>query len=63
MTIYQEITKDHESHRGLLDKLTNTSGATPERRALWQEFYRDVKAHAAAEEETFYSKLSIGVEH
>ena len=55
--IYEEITADHDRHRALLETLEETSGASDTRREAWEEFYRDVKAHAAAEEETFYSKL------
>lgn len=56
-TIYEVIRKDHKKHRDLLDKLAETHGASPEREKYWNEFYYDVKSHAAAEEETFYSKL------
>lgn len=56
-TIYQAIQADHETHRMLLNQLAETSGDTDERRTLWQQFYYDVKSHAAAEEETFYSRL------
>lgn len=56
-TIYEKIKADHENHRRLLDQLATTEGDSAERRKLWHEFYYDVKSHAAAEEETFYSKL------
>ncbi|AUC53341.1 hemerythrin [Sagittula sp. P11] len=55
--IYTAIKSDHDRHRDLLEKISDTSGASDERKAAWDEFYHDVKAHAAAEEETFYSKL------
>ena len=55
--IYEAIKEDHDNHRKLLATLEDTSGDSDTRRKAWQEFYRDVKAHAAAEEETFYSKL------
>ena len=64
--IYAAIKADHDRHRTLLDTLAETSGDSDERRAAWEEFYHDVKAHAAAEEETFYSKLitkTWGQEH
>ncbi|SIO09105.1 hemerythrin domain-containing protein [Vannielia litorea] len=64
--IYDAIRADHDRHRALLDTLAETSGDSEERRAAWEEFYHDVKAHAAAEEETFYSKLitqTWGQEH
>ena len=56
-TIYEEIREDHEKHRELLNRLAETHGDTEERRNAWNAFYYDVKAHAAAEEETFYSKI------
>ena len=57
MSVYEKIEQDHATHRDLLNKLGETEGDSEERRRLWKEFYYDVKAHAAAEEETFYSKL------
>ncbi|MBF9035502.1 hemerythrin domain-containing protein [Rhodobacterales bacterium HKCCE2091] len=56
-SIYDAIKSDHDRHRALMDTIAGTSGDTSERRDAWEEFYRDVKSHAAAEEETFYSKL------
>ncbi|MDF1872178.1 hemerythrin domain-containing protein [Vannielia sp.] len=56
-TIYDAIKADHDHHRNLLETIEDTSGASDTRKEAWREFYRDVKAHAAAEEETFYSKL------
>lgn len=55
--IYEAIKADHDEHRTLLETIANTSGDTQTRRDAWRSFYRDVKSHAAAEEETFYSKL------
>jgi hemerythrin superfamily protein len=57
MSIYEKITQDHETHTDLLTRLADTSGDSKERELLWNRFYYDVKAHSAAEEETFYSKL------
>jgi hemerythrin superfamily protein len=56
-SIYDAIKADHETHRDLLNKIADTSGESEERKLAWQDFYTDVKSHAAAEEETFYSKL------
>lgn len=55
--IYEAIKADHDHHRKLLDRIENTEGASDDRRRAWDEFYAHVKIHAAAEEETFYSKL------
>ena len=57
MSIYEKICKDHAHHRELLNRLAQTSGDSEERREAWDAFYYDVKAHAAAEEESFYSRL------
>ena len=56
-SIYDAIQDDHDTHRKLLDQIADTSGDSEERRKAWKTFYEDVKSHAAAEEETFYSKL------
>ncbi|MBY6151687.1 hemerythrin domain-containing protein [Vannielia litorea] len=64
--IYAAIKTDHDRHRELLATLEDTSGDSEARRSAWEEFYHDVKAHAAAEEETFYSVLlgkTWGQEH
>ncbi|SLN32860.1 DNA nickase [Roseivivax jejudonensis] len=57
MSIYEAIKADHKTHRDLLAQIADTEGDSEERRKAWAEFFRDVKSHAAAEEETFYSKL------
>ena len=55
--IYTAIKTDHDEHRALLETIADTSGASETRKEAWDAFYHDVKSHAAAEEETFYSKL------
>ncbi|MCH2456719.1 MAG: hemerythrin domain-containing protein [Henriciella sp.] len=56
-TIYETLKQDHDKHREMLDLIASTSGDNEMRRDVWDKFYHDVSAHAAAEEETFYSKL------
>lgn len=56
-SIYDAIKADHDHHRELLETIVDTSGDSKTRQDSWREFYHDVKSHAAAEEETFYSKL------
>ncbi len=56
-TIYQTLKQDHDRHRKMLATIADTHGDSKERRETWDKFYHDVAAHAAAEEETFYSKL------
>lgn len=55
--IFDAIKTDHDRHRDLLDKIASTSGDSQDRRDAWDDFYREVKSHAAAEEETFYSRM------
>lgn len=54
-TIYDAIKDDHDKHRELLNAIETADLAA--RGSLWARFYHEVKSHAAAEEETFYSKL------
>lgn len=56
-TIYEAIKNDHDEHRAFLNTIANGSKDDATRQEAWDKFYHDVKAHAAAEEETFYSKL------
>lgn len=56
-TIYETLKQDHDKHRKMMELIVDTSGDTEMRRDVWDKFYHDVSAHAAAEEETFYSRL------
>ncbi|KEP70143.1 hemerythrin [Thioclava dalianensis] len=56
-SIYDAIKADHDHHRALLSKIADTTGASEARKTAWKDFYYDIKSHAAAEEESFYSKL------
>lgn len=53
--IYDAIKADHDTHRDLMSSIAEAK--IQARGNLWKRFYEDVKSHAAAEEETFYSKL------
>lgn len=57
MNIYQRLIEDHNTQRELAEKLMETSGDSPERRALFERFKTELDAHALAEEQTFYSDL------
>jgi DNA-binding transcriptional MerR regulator len=57
MDIFERLKQDHDEHRVLLKKLSETSGASDERKALFEEFKVEVKAHAAAEEESLYAEM------
>lgn len=55
--IFARLKQDHDRHRTLLDKLGDTSGKTEERKRLLEEFTKEVKGHAAAEEQALYSTM------
>ncbi len=56
-SIYDAIKADHDRHRALLETIGDTTQDIDSRRTAWEEFFYEVHSHAAAEEETFYSKL------
>merc|ERR1712173_578921 len=55
--IFATLERDHERHRELLDKLLKTSGDSDERETLFTELTRELKSHAAAEEQALYSTM------
>lgn len=55
--IFDRLKEDHDKHRDLLDKIENTSGDTAERKELFETFTKEVKSHAAAEEQAVYSTM------
>ena len=55
--IFARLKEDHDRHRELLDKLLQTSGDSEEREALFEELTRELKSHAAAEEQALYSTM------
>ncbi len=55
--IFGRLKQDHDKHRGLLDKLSETHGESDERKQLFEEFTVEVKSHAAAEEQALYSTM------
>ena len=55
--IFDRLKEDHDRHRALLDKLLETSGASEERKVLFTELTKELKAHASAEEQALYSTM------
>ena len=53
--IFADLKSDHDKHRTMLEKLGETHGDSPERRALFEELRQELQAHAAAEEESLYA--------
>lgn len=55
--IFERLKEDHDSHRELLDKMAETSGESADRKELLEKFTKEVKSHAAAEEQALYSTM------
>ena len=55
--IFARRKKDHNKHRELLDKLLETSGDSEQRKTLFEELTKELKSHAAAEEQALYSTM------
>ncbi|MFT3814805.1 MAG: hemerythrin domain-containing protein [Acidovorax sp.] len=55
--IFGRLVEDHDRHRALLAMIAATQGKSPERQRLFDEFVREVKGHAAAEEQALWSTV------
>jgi hypothetical protein len=55
--IFARLKEDHDRQRELLDRLERTEGPSGERAALFENFTKDAKSHAAAEEQALYSTM------
>jgi hypothetical protein len=47
--IFGALIADHDKHRALLNQIEATTGASPERKALFEELTHEIKGHAVAE--------------
>lgn len=55
--IFERLKSDHDRHRALLDQLLASSGENAQRHALFEELTKELKSHAAAEEQALYSTM------
>ena len=55
--VFGRLVEDHDRHRALLAMIQETEGKSPEREALFTELVRELKAHAAAEEQALWSTV------
>lgn len=55
--IFERLESDHDTHRELLDKIEQTSGESAERSELFTKLTKDIKSHAAAEEQALYATM------
>ena len=56
-TVLKRLEEDHDRQRKLLDQIAETQGDSEERRKLFTELTKELKSHAAAEEQAVYSKM------
>ncbi|XUU59747.1 hemerythrin domain-containing protein [Erythrobacter sp. HA6-11] len=55
--IFDRLKEDHDQHRDLLDRIAETSGESEERKTLFTQLTKELKGHAAAEEQAVYSTM------
>lgn len=55
--IFGRLVEDHDRHRALLAMVEDTKGKTPDREALFTALVKELKAHAAAEEQALWSTV------
>ncbi len=55
--IFERLKTDHDRHRDLLDRLLDSPEEGGERDRLFEELTRELKSHAAAEEQALYSTM------
>ncbi len=55
--IFGRLVEDHDHHRALLAMIAATQGSSPERKRLFKELVKEVKGHAAAEEQALWSSV------
>ena len=57
LDIFGRLIMDHELHRDVLDALQETQGESAERAELFERLTKEIKSHAAAEEQALYSTM------
>lgn len=55
--IFEDLKRDHDRQRQLLDQLAQSQGNDEERRSLFETLRKELQAHAAAEEESLYATM------
>jgi len=55
--VFGRLVEDHDRHRALLAMIEDTEGKSPDRETLFVELTRELKAHAAAEEQALWSTV------
>ncbi len=55
--VFGRLVEDHDRHRALIAMIEETQGKSPVRQKLFRELVREVKSHAAAEEQALWSTV------
>ncbi len=55
--VFGRLVEDHDCHRALLAMVEETEGKSPDREKLFAELVRELKSHAAAEEQALWSTV------
>ena len=55
--IFGRLVEDHDRHRALLAMITATKGDSKDRKKLFKELVKELKSHAAAEEQALWSTV------
>lgn len=55
--IFARLKQDHDRHRELLDRIHATHGESEDRETLFTALTKELKSHAAAEEQALYSTM------
>lgn len=55
--IFDRLIEDHNLHRDLLDRLEEPDGESVDRETLFVKLTKELKGHAAAEEQALYSTM------
>lgn len=59
MNIFEALRESHQKQRELGEALLNTSGDSPERKALFERYKNELFAHAVGEDRYFYIPLMM----
>lgn len=55
--VFGRLVEDHDRHRALIAMIEQTQGASADRKRLFRELVREIKGHAAAEEQALWSTV------
>jgi hypothetical protein len=55
--VFGRLVEDHDRHRALLAMIEETEGKSSDREKLFEELVKELKAHAAAEEQALWSTV------